>query len=83
MKVMSVDTKRHKFEANQRCLTEEGKALLKIRGQTIERPFAVIKDRYGLRRFKLRGPSQAAIEFGLAVLAFNVHILAGYLRHPF
>ena len=75
MKVLQIDPQDLKHAANARCLTEEGKELTRQRGQTIERPFAVMKQNFGLRRFRLRGIKGAAIEFGIAVLAFNIQIL--------
>ena len=79
MKVLTADESEVKRRANQRCQTEEGKALMKIRGQTIERPIGVIKERFRLRRFKLRGVKKARIEFGLAVLTFNLQVLTSYV----
>jgi transposase len=74
MKVLAVDPSDEKHKANQRCLTDDGKKLMKIRGQTIERAFAVIKGCFKLRKFKLRGRKKVAIEFGLAVLTYNLQV---------
>jgi hypothetical protein len=46
------------------------------RAQTSELLFAVIKDRFKLRRLLLRGVDGAKIEFALAALAQNFWILA-------
>lgn len=80
MKVLGADQNLEKYQANKRCLTEEGKSLMRIRGQTIERAFAVIKGRYGLRRFRLRGKKNAGLEFGLAVLTFNIQTLLWHMK---
>ncbi len=79
MKILAVDLNDEKHKANERCLTEEGKELMRIRGQTIERPFGIIKERYRLRKFRLRGKEKAGIEFGLAALTFNLQILTGLI----
>lgn len=79
MKVARIDPNDLKHAANMRCRTEQGRALSRKRGQTIERPFAVVKRRFGLDRFHLRGLNGANAEFGLAVLAFNIQILMGIL----
>lgn len=79
MKLARIDPEDLKHQANERCRTEEGRALSKKRGQAIERPFAVVKHRFGLRRFHLRGLKGANVEFGLAVLAFNIQLLMGIL----
>lgn len=79
MKALSADQSLEKQKANRRCLTEEGKSLMRIRGQTIERPFAVIKGRFRLKRFQLRGIQNAGKEFGLAVLAFNLQTLMRFI----
>ena len=78
MKVLQADHDQEKRKANLRCVTAEGKELMRIRGQTIELPFAVIKEVFGLRKFKLRGSAKAAIEVGLACLTFNLILFAGF-----
>lgn len=75
MYVAVEDTSHARFAANARCDDEEGKRLLRLRGPTIERPFAQIKHFFGLRRFRLAGRAKACIEFGLAALAYNAQRL--------
>lgn len=64
-----------RIRANARCDRPIGQRLLKVRGPTIERPFAQIKDRFKLRRFGLTGMAKARIEFGIAALAHNIQRL--------
>lgn len=71
MRVLACDSNFAKHQANARCKTAQGKSALRARGPTIEFVFAVVKGRYGLRRFVLGGTQGAAKEFGLAVLAHN------------
>jgi transposase len=61
--------------ANLRCETEEGAALLRARGPTVELVFARLKEAQGLRRFLLRGSAGARLEFGLHALAHNLRRL--------
>jgi len=79
LKVARIDPEDLKHQANARCRTEDGRKLMKQRGRTIERPFGIIKERFKLRRFHLRGKKGARIEFGLAVLTFNLQILLSFL----
>jgi transposase len=78
-KLARVDPDDLKHRANARCRTDEGRALSRLRGKTVERPFAVLKQRFGLRRFHLRGLKGANVEFGLAALTFNLCLLMSYL----
>jgi transposase len=79
LKIARVDPGDLKHAANARCRTEEGRRLSRLRGPAIERPFGVIKERFKLRRFRLRGKKGASIEFGLAAVAFNLQTLMGIL----
>jgi hypothetical protein len=62
-------------ERRAKAESDDGRSLLRLRGPTIERVFAVIKSVMGLRRFKLKGLSGARLEFGLAVLAYNLRLV--------
>jgi transposase len=75
MKVLKRDVMCLKQAANARCLTDEGKALLKRRSPTVERKFAEFKNRCKFTRFRLRSRAKASIEFGLLVLATNLKLL--------
>jgi transposase len=51
--------------------SEESKAVYRTRGGTAEFPNAWIKEKIGLRKFRLRGLKQAATEVLLAVLTYD------------
>jgi transposase len=55
-----------------RLSTEEGKALYKTRGATVEPVNGHLKDQRGLRRFSRRGTPAAKAELALAALATNI-----------
>ena len=59
-----------------RLRTPEGRALYKRRAPDVEGLHASLKDRGGLRRFSLRGLSNATSEFLIAGLARNLRLLA-------
>jgi hypothetical protein len=50
---------------------EEGRALYKLRQQTVEPVFGIIKAVLGFRSFSLRGLDQVAGEWDLVALAYN------------
>lgn len=54
--------------------TEEAKAAYRKRGETAEFPNAWLKDKLGLRKFRLRGLAKAGIEVLWAVIAYNVAV---------
>jgi transposase len=56
----------------ERMATPEGKELYKLRGQTIERPFADVKEHRGVRRFCRRGLPMAQALIGALVLCNNL-----------
>ncbi|MBI4625870.1 MAG: transposase [Verrucomicrobia bacterium] len=61
-----------------RLQTAEGKAVYKLRQQTVEPVFGIIKAAMGFRQFLLRGLSKVSTEWTLVCLAYNVrqlHIL--------
>ena len=55
----------------RRLKTEAGKAKYKLRQQTVEPVFGIIKSVLGFRRFLLRGLEKAALEWELVSLACN------------
>ena len=52
--------------------TEEAKGIYKQRGQTAEFPSAWIKEKIGLRRFRVRGLIKAGLELMWACLTYNI-----------
>ena len=66
-----------------RTATAAGRALYKLRQQTVEPVFGIIKSVLGLRRFLLRGLAKASLEWDLVCLAYNLkrlHRLDARLR---
>ena len=62
-----------------RLSTQAGKALYKMRKQTVEPVFGIIKHVLGFRQFSLRGLDAVAGEWKLVAMAFNLkrlHVLA-------
>jgi transposase len=62
----------------QRLKTGSGKALYKLRQQTVEPVFGIIKSVLGFRQFLLRGVNKVSLEWELVCLAYNfrrLHIL--------
>lgn len=51
--------------------SEEGKLIYKLRAQTVETVFGIIKEVIGFRGFRLRGFEKMAGEWELACLAYN------------
>ena len=51
--------------------TEDAKALYKLRKQTVEPVFGIIKSAIGFTRFRLRGLRKVATEWTLIALAYN------------
>lgn len=58
-----------------RLKTAEGKALYKLRKETVEPVFGIIKETMGFRRFSLRGLVKVNLEWVLVTLAYNVRRL--------
>ena len=56
----------------QRTATAAGRALYKLRQQTVEPVFGIIKEAMGFRRFSLRGHKKVSLEWDLVCLAYNV-----------
>jgi len=60
---------------NHRVSTREGKAKYKLRQQTVEPVFGIIKEVMGFRRFSLRGMVKVGLEWTLVCLAYNLRRL--------
>lgn len=60
-----------------RLATAEGKALYRLRKQTVEPVFGIIKEVLGFRRFMLRGKEKASLEWTLVSTAYNLKRLFG------
>ena len=66
-----------------RLKTEVGKAKYKLRQQTVEPVFGIIKSVLGFRQFLLRGLANVGLEWQLVCLAYNLkrlHILGAGLK---
>ena len=55
-----------------RLKTTAGKALYKLRQQTVEPVFGILKSVLGFRQFRLRGREKVALEWTLVCLAYNL-----------
>lgn len=55
-----------------RLQTTAGKALYKLRQQTVEPIFGIIKSVLGFRQFRLRGREKVTLEWTLVCLAYNL-----------
>ena len=60
-----------------RLATAGGKALYRLRKQTVEPVFGIIKEVLGFRRFMLRGKEKASLEWTLVSTAYNLKRLFG------
>jgi transposase len=56
----------------QRLQTRAGRALYKLRQQTVEPVFGIVKELMGFRRFLLRGLEKVQMEWTLVCLAYNL-----------
>lgn len=66
-----------------RLQTDEAKARLKRRAQTVEPVFGTMKENLGFRRFRLRGLKKVRGEFALMCIAYNLarlYVLMGGVR---
>lgn len=70
----------HRQRHAQKMATPEAQATYALRRHPGERPFAMIKQHFGLRRFLLRGLHQVQDEWRWAATAFNLHRLISLLR---
>ena len=55
-----------------RTATAAGRALYRLRQQTVEPVFGIIKEAMGFRRFSLRGHQKVSLEWDLVCLAYNM-----------
>ena len=55
-----------------RLRTKEGKERYKLRKQTVEPVFGIIKTVMGFRQFSLRGKEKAGLEWDLVTLSYNL-----------
>lgn len=55
-----------------RLKTSTGQALYKLRQQTVEPVFGIIKEAMGFRRFLLRGLEKVSVEWTLVCVAYNM-----------
>ena len=55
-----------------RLKTKTGQALYKLRKQTVEPVFGIIKEVMGFRRFLLRGRAKVALEWTLVCVSYNL-----------
>ena len=62
-------------QMRHRTATVAGRALYKLRQQTVEPVFGIIKAAMGFRRFSLRGLEKVNLEWELVCLAYNVRRL--------
>jgi len=58
-----------------RLRTKAGRALYRLRQQTVEPVFGIIQEAMGFRRFSLRGQAGADVEWALVCLAYNLRRL--------
>jgi transposase len=58
-----------------RLQTQTGRALYRLRQQTVEPVFGIIKEALGFRRFSLRGLAAVELEWTLVCLAYNLRRL--------
>jgi transposase len=80
----SVSREKHEAARQQlieRMATPEAKAIYELRRHPVERPFAMIKQHFGMRQMLLRGLDRVRVEWRWATLAFNLHRLMGLLRN--
>lgn len=70
----------HKDRLAERMATDQAQQKYARRREVAERPFAVIKQHVGARRFLLRGIDQVRIEWRWLTVAFNLQCLMRLLR---
>jgi transposase len=61
-----------KERMRHRLKTSAGKTLYKLRQQTVEPVFGIIKSVLGFRQFRLRGRAKVSLEWTLVCLAYNL-----------
>ena len=65
-----------------RLKTKEGKAIYKLRKQTVEPVYGIIKSAIGFREFRLRGLEKVITEFELVKNAYNIKRLFNLMKMP-
>lgn len=65
-----------------RLRTSAGKTLYKLRQQTVEPVFGIIKSVLGFRQFRLRGREKVSLEWTLVCLAYNLKRLHRLVAGP-
>lgn len=70
----------HRERHAQHMAKPESQTIYGLRSHAGERPFAMIKHHFGLRRFLLRGLERVQNEWRWATIAFNLHRLMSLLR---
>jgi transposase len=70
----------HQERHAQHMATSAAQGIYKRRAPVGERPFAVIKQHYGVRRFLCRGLQTVRCEWDWAITAFNLERLASLIR---
>ena len=70
-KVKKILTNKTLLKMRDKLSSAEGKLIYKLRAQTIETVFGIIKEVIGFRSFRLRGFEKMAVEWELACLAYN------------
>ena len=63
-----------------RISTKKGKEKYKLRKQTVEPVFGIIKEVMGFRRFHLRGLQKVKLEWDLVTLSYNMKRLHNIVR---
>lgn len=61
-----------KEKMQHRLKTAAGRQLYRLRKQTVEPVFGIIKKVMGFRRFSMRGKKKASLEWTLVTLAYNI-----------
>jgi transposase len=72
----------HRERHAKRMATPEAQQIYNQRRHAGERPFATIKQRFGLRQFLTRGLKRVQAEWHLAATAFNIHRMYHLLHAP-
>ena len=70
----------HRERHAQKMATKEAQNIYRLRRHPGERPFAMIKHHFGLRRFLLRGLDAVRDEWCWATIAFNLQVIMSMLQ---
>jgi len=80
-KPLPKDSKQWIKDMKKKMETDEAKALYKLRQQTVEPVFGIIKATMGFRQFLLRGLNKIELEWCLVTLAYNCKRLHNLTAH--